>query len=156
MKSETIGWTSVGRGMVGFLIGAVIPAPSGRAGIVATAAAVAFVLLRCLATWANWNATLPVVMFPFLIWGLVGCGRTWLDSKLMVWLGDLSYSVYLWQGPMALITYYQIRPRLMDMPLVVKLCWAVLEMVILLSLAAWSYRKVELPARQWVRAWLGS
>ncbi|MBL9116063.1 MAG: acyltransferase [Verrucomicrobiaceae bacterium] len=123
-------------------------------GVVALVSALGFVVLRSMAAWAGWSAVWPMMMFPLLIWGLVGAGRTWLDGRVMRWLGDLSYSMYLWQGPIMLITYYQIRPRVMGLPLGLRVIWAAVEIALLLGVSFLSYQKLERPARRWVRQWL--
>lgn len=64
-----------------------------------------------------------------------------LASKPMVWLGELSYSLYLWHWPvLALLRYYTGSPVL-DMP------FSLLFIVLTLLLATLSYYAVETPLR---------
>lgn len=64
-----------------------------------------------------------------------------LASKPMVWLGELSYSLYLWHWPvLALLRYYTGSPVL-DMP------FSLLFIVLTVLLATLSYYAVETPLR---------
>jgi peptidoglycan/LPS O-acetylase OafA/YrhL len=151
LDSETTGWCSIGRGIIGFLIGAALPTVTDSNAKVAISALCGFVLLRSLATWSDLNSVWVVLTFPPLIWGLAGPQRTWMDSKPLLWLGDLSYSIYLWQGPLMLITYYQLRPRFVGSPIGVKILWSLIEVALLLTVSAISYSRFEMPVRKWVK-----
>lgn len=64
-----------------------------------------------------------------------------LASKPLVWLGELSYSLYLWHWPvLALLRYYTGSPVL-DMP------FSLIFIVLTLMLATLSYYAVEIPMR---------
>ncbi len=51
-----------------------------------------------------WNSGLAAamgLMLPGLLWPLPGLG--WLGSKTMVWLGNISYGIYLWHYPVLML-----------------------------------------------------
>ena len=70
----------------------------------------------------------------------------------MLWLGDISYSVYLCQGPVLLTTLYLIRPLLHSLPQSLLAVWLLVEITVMLLLATFSYRYVELPLRNRLRS----
>ena len=155
------GWTGLARGIVGFLTGSLlhkfyIP-KCGRFTIVATLSAAAlFLILQSLVAWGGFASFLPVFTFPFLIHGLARSARTivhaFFDSRLMLWLGDISYSTYLWQGPIYLATHLVIRPHLLAMPLGVRVLWIVFEFTLVLVVSHLSFHRLELPVRKWLRS----
>ncbi len=154
------GWESLARGSTSFLAGGLLQRlhtdrPSRVLAFATVVAALAFLGLR---TWTagTGQATAAVLAtFPVLILGLAQPLGTWvhraLASRPLLHLGDLSYSLYLWQAPVALITYYQVRPRLQGLPVGVRVVWLGVEVLLMLALAALSYRKLELPLRDWIR-----
>lgn len=154
------GWESLVRGSTSFLAGGLLQRlhtdrPARVLAFATVAAALAFLGLR---TWtaATGHASAAVLAtFPVLILGLAQPLGTWvhraLASRPMLHLGDLSYSLYLWQAPVALITCYQVRPRLQGLPVAVGALWLGVEVLLMLALAALSYRKLELPLRDWIR-----
>lgn len=156
------GWESLVRGSTSFLAGGLLQRlhtdrPARVLAFATVAAALAFLGLR---TWtaATGHASAAVLAtFPVLILGLAQPLGTWvhraLASRPMLHLGDLSYSLYLWQAPVALITCYQVRPRLQGLPVAVGALWLGVEVLLMLALAALSYRKLELPLRDWIRRW---
>ncbi len=66
----------------------------------------------------------------------------WIDQPLMRWLGERSYGIYLWHWPIFMLT----RPDL-DLNLPVPTIF-VLRIALTLTIAALSYRYVEMPIRQ--------
>lgn len=87
-------------------------------------------------------AILPCVGAALIIVARRGLVSTVLATAPMVWVGGISYSLYLWHWPiLAFIRYYtgqyELSPR-----------WLVLFMVGSLSLAWMSYRFVERPVRR--------
>lgn len=163
LAGQIDGWVSLGRGATCFLSGALLHRfhrvlPVSGAAMITLFGAVCFMLLRSLVTWAELSPNWPLLSFPFLVVGLSDSAGTlvdrFFDSRIMLWLGDISYSVYLWQGPVTLITHYQIRPRLLSLPAVVQAAWMFAELTILLVLSTFSYRRLELPLRNWLRGML--
>lgn len=75
---------------------------------------------------------------------------TLLDNRVMRWLGERSYGIYLWHWPIFMIT----RPELdvQGDPVSIFL----LRIVLTLGIAALSYRFVEMPIRQSKWAGMGS
>ena len=63
--------------------------------------------------------------------------RTLLERPLPVWLGTLSFSLYLWQQP-----FYAVA-KLGALPMLPALALAIL-------CALWSFKRVEQPARAWL------
>jgi peptidoglycan/LPS O-acetylase OafA/YrhL len=53
---------------------------------------------------------------------------------------------------MMMITYYQIRPRIMRLPGPVHALWFICEIALLLWLSTLSYQRIEMPLRRWLRA----
>ena len=64
-----------------------------------------------------------------------------LASKPMVWLGELSYSLYLWHWPVLALLRYYTGLQVLDMP------FSLLFIVLTLLLATLSYYGVETPLR---------
>ena len=161
LSSVDSGWIGLVRGVTGFLLGALLhkfhQLTSNRATIAITSLATAsFMILQSLVAWGGLTSFLPVFTFPFLIVGLASSVRSIVhgcfQSPLMLWLGDLSYSVYLWQGPVFLATHHVIRPHLVSMPVSVRAAWIVFEIAFTLGLSHLSYHRLELPMRRWLRS----
>jgi peptidoglycan/LPS O-acetylase OafA/YrhL len=64
-----------------------------------------------------------------------------LGSQLMVWLGELSYSLYLWHWPVLALLRYYTGEQLLDLPL------SLLFVMLTLLLGAASFYGVETPLR---------
>ncbi|MEO7318234.1 MAG: acyltransferase [Chthoniobacteraceae bacterium] len=155
------GWIGLLRGVTGFFVGALLQQfyqVTSNETVIATTttAAVLFMVLQSLAAWGGFTSFLPVFTFPFLIQGLASSARSivhdFFRSRFMLWLGDLSYSVYLWQGPFFLATHIVIRPHLVPMPAYVRVAWIVFEFTFALGLSHLSYHRLELPMRRWLRS----
>ena len=149
------------RGITGFLLGALLHQfhrfISDRTAITITfVAAASFLILQSLVAWRGLTSFLPVFTFPFLIVGLASSVRCvvhdFFQSRPMLWLGDLSYSVYLWQGPVFLATHTVIRPHLVSMPVYARAAWIAFEIAFTLGLSHLSYHRLELPMRRWLRS----
>ena len=161
LTSVDSGWIGLLRGITGFLVGALLhqfyrlisDRNSTTMTLVATAS---FLILQSLVAWGGLTSFLPVFTFPFLIVGLASSVRSlahdFFQSRPMLWLGDLSYSVYLWQGPVFLATYNVLRPHLGAMPVYVRAAWIVFEIAFTLGLSHLSYHRLELPMRRWLRS----
>ena len=161
LRSVDSGWIGLLRGITGFLLGALLHQfhrfTSDRGAIVITlAASGSFLILQSCVAWGGWTDYLPVFTFPLLIVGLARSVRSvvhdFFQSPLMLWLGDLSYSVYLWQGPVFLATHNVIRPHLVSMPASVRAAWIVFEIAFTLGLSHLSYHRLEIPMRRWLRS----
>ena len=161
LSSVDSGWVGLLRGVTGFLAGALLhqfyQVTSNRTVIATTlASGVAFLILQSLVAWGGLTSYLPTFAFPFLIQGLASSARSvvhdFFRSRFMLWLGDLSYSVYLWQGPVYLATHNVIRPHLAPMPVYARVAWIVFEIAFTLGLSHLSYHRIELPMRRWLRS----
>lgn len=64
-----------------------------------------------------------------------------LASKPMVWLGELSYSLYLWHWPVLALLRYYTGEQVLDMP------FSLLFIALTLALASLSYYMLEVPLR---------
>lgn len=64
-----------------------------------------------------------------------------LASKPMVWLGELSYSLYLWHWPVLALLRYYTGEQVLDMPS------SLLFITLTLALASLSYYTLEVPLR---------
>jgi peptidoglycan/LPS O-acetylase OafA/YrhL len=115
---------------------------TGLAGLVAVLFAV-FTFDRT-TVFPGWAATLPVLGAAALIWSGAQ-GSTWvgrlLSARLLVWVGLVSYSLYLWHWPVYVyanaISSSGIQP------------WEAMGWILLsLGLAWFSFRFIELPFRE--------
>lgn len=86
----------------------------------------------------GWAALFPALGTAALIWGGAGSPGSpltaALSSRPMVWLGDRSYSWYLWHWPF-LVFARRLAPDTVP--------WTVLAVVLSLGVAAWSFTHVE-------------
>ena len=64
-----------------------------------------------------------------------------LASRPMVWLGELSYSLYLWHWPVLALLRYYTGEQVLDMP------FSLLFITLTLALASFSYYALEAPLR---------
>ena len=67
-----------------------------------------------------------------------GLAFKWLNSRLLVWIGTISYSLYIWQQ------LFLIRPREVFMPLG-RLCTFPINIVCTLTISALSFYFLEKP-----------
>ncbi len=158
-------WAEMGRGIFGFTAGflccslwrqiTVSPRLNNIVGISACVAAIGAILQII-------PGDFLVVTFPFIVFCTVGdsgiAGKV-LSHRFLTWLGERSYSIYLWHYPLIiffnrLLVYSHVQPdgsasmerRLLAYTLIV-LCCAFSANV--------SYRFFECPARDWLRHLLG-
>ena len=87
-------------------------------------------------------ALLPVMGAALiLLYPAQGLARQVLASKPMVWLGQLSYSLYLWHWPVLALLRYYTGSQVLDIP------FGLLFITLTLLLATLSYYWVETPLR---------
>ena len=102
--------------------------------------------MRAGVDFPGWKAAIPVVATAVLLHAGAG-GRSWavalLSSRPLVFVGLISYSLYLWHWP--LLVFVKYRQAMASLSMVQMLS---LFMVALL-LASASYRWVEQPFRRW-------
>lgn len=116
-----------------------------RAGLAAGALTI---LLICLVTmdgevlFPGVNALIPCVATAVLLWIRRGPVQQWLSARVMVWIGERSYSLYLWHWPVLAFVRYCTGDHLMSGPLLA------LYGVVVLVLADASHRWIETPLRQ--------
>lgn len=119
------------------------------AAVVAPMAATGLLLLIASMVWLSddqvfpgWRALPPTLGAAFLI--LAGhCGKTWpsrlLELRPLVWLGLISYSVYLWHWPLlAFLRYGQVEITMLT---------GAATLAVTVACAWLTYRYVERPAR---------
>jgi len=96
----------------------------------------------------NWDIGLVIIiaaMLALLVKPLPGMG--WLASRPLVWLGDVSYGIYLWHFPVV-----RLMPKLFPgtfvtaLDCVYALAWC---LAITLLLASASFYLIERPAMKW-------
>ncbi len=106
----------------------------------------AIVFMRAGVDFPGWKAAIPVLVTAVLL-HLGGGGRTWggalLSSRPLVFVGLISYSLYLWHWPLLVLVSY----RQGMTPLSSEQGLALLGLTLLLAVA--SYRFVEQPFRRW-------
>jgi peptidoglycan/LPS O-acetylase OafA/YrhL len=91
-------------------------------------------------TWPGWRALLPVTATMMVL--LANRASVWTDHWVAQWLGDRSYSLYLWHWPVVVaLVYVDLR----DSPLAIASA-----LVITLLLGHLSFKWVESPSRQWL------
>lgn len=88
------------------------------------------------------SALLPCVATAVLLWGRQGHAQRWLSTPVMVWLGERSYSLYLWHWPVLALWRYGIEEPLMSATQVA------LYGISVFLLADASHRWIETPLRQ--------
>jgi hypothetical protein len=109
------------------------------AGMLLIAAAV--LLLDSGASWPGWRALVPVAGTALVLMAARD-DSLWTGSRLAQWLGNCSYSVYLWHWPLVVgITYLELD----DSPLA-----TVLALALTLVLGQLSYLFVENRSRLWL------
>lgn len=106
---------------------------SGLALIVASV-----LLFNSASSWPSWRALLPVVG-TVLILIAARQGSLWTGSRLAQWLGDCSYSLYLWHWPFAVALVYL---QLQDSSVAI-----IGALALTLLVGQLSYRLIESPAR---------
>lgn len=109
----------------------------GLAGIAASA-----YLLRGETQFPNWTALIPTLGTGLF---LIGGARHWsmalLRSRIAMWLGDISYSLYLWHWPIIIM----LRPHVVEFP-------QPLGGLMLLSLALLLASLTNVTVEKWFRA----
>ena len=78
----------------------------------------------------------------------------WLSNRFSIFLGDISYSLYLWHS-VCLMILAPFRRKLLAFapPEYEVLCTAVFAIPLILFLSWLSYKFIEVPARQHLRRW---
>ena len=94
----------------------------------------------------GWAALLPALGTAAVIMAGTGAGRQWHDpvtaSRPVQWLGDVSYSLYLWHWPLLVVA-----PFVLDAEL--SFLTRCLVFLAALVAAGLSRRFIELPAQRW-------
>lgn len=136
----TRAWELLAGGLV-FLLGRPLPAQWARllelSGFVLIIAAIA--LFGTDSNWPGWRAAIPV-LGSVLVLTAARQGSVWTGTRIAQWLGDCSYSLYLWHWPLVVALVYLQR---VGEPLAIAL-----GMLMTLVLGRLSYRFVEIPARR--------
>ncbi|MEI6376011.1 MAG: acyltransferase, partial [bacterium] len=160
-------WTFLGRGIFGFTIGFFICSVI-RANLLSEA--VQSNLVRGILLYGvtpllylcSINGILPdgsiVFVFPILVFYTALNERAYggvLASRPLQWLGDRSYSIYLWHYP--ILAYYKKLPKEfieLKYPLSAVINCSLVILVVL-TISAVSYQYFEIPCREFIRK-LGS
>ncbi|MBX7207717.1 MAG: acyltransferase [Verrucomicrobiaceae bacterium] len=158
----THGYVSLGRGVSGFFGGALLfrlwQSNAGRgAGWWATAGTVWLLVGVAARAWWQVDGRCLMPAFPAIIYGLAvpPAGHRaglFLSSRPAVWLGDISYSIYMWHIPLGMVPIYHLRPHVVGWSAGGRLTWIVAEMALVLTVSHLSYYRFETPARRRIRA----
>ena len=148
----------VGFGLAFFLDKRAVPTQAVRYGLLAIALTAFFALVLWLRAnldtyWTGhwmlgiWNPLMAVVIGAIMFALLEPLkGLHWLGSRFMVWMGDISFGIYLWHFPLLLLLQRSILKQ-WDTPLL-----SILALLITLAgtllLASLSYYCVEKPIMQ--------
>ena len=100
--------------------------------------------------WENTALTVAAVAF-FLIGPGTGPVSRILSLRPIVWLGKISYSIYLWHWPVWVLYLYYMGSNRQDIPVTMFECGMLVAIVIIL--AALSWRFVEQPFRRKTVGW---
>jgi peptidoglycan/LPS O-acetylase OafA/YrhL len=135
----TRAWELLAGGLV-FLFARPLPAPLARAmeGVGFVLIIVAVALFDTASNWPGWRAAVPV-LGSVLVLTAARQGSGWTGTRAAQWLGDCSYSLYLWHWPLVVALVYT--QRVSD-PLAIAA-----GMILTLLIGRVSYRWVEIPAR---------
>lgn len=93
--------------------------------------------------WPGWRASLPVLGTMLVLWAAMP-QSLWTGTQPAQWLGDRSYSLYLWHWPIVVALSYG---EWLQLP-----AGIAAGMVATLVLGAASMRWVEQPSRRWLAA----
>lgn len=156
VHSEMIwGWPAILRGIAGFGLGMLLqqaslllPRPSARTADLFAILAVAALLLT-LAGGAPANVPLCAALLIFAL--AAERGRVWclLGAAPLVWLGEISFSLYLLHPTVLGLAYVWFPPARLGLPPgETALLWAALVTALLLGLATLSWAFIETPARR--------
>ena len=105
----------------------------------------------------------PIVIPAFALivlatWPDRGIVASMLSRRVPQWLGDISYSVYLFHVPIGATLWFlwsHIEPRLGLTPPVSRIIWLALIFSVVLGVSTLTYKYVELPARRALLRWWG-
>lgn len=112
---------------------------ASRLGLVLILASV--VLFTPESLWPGWGALLPVAGAVLVLLARDE-SSIWTGSGLAQWLGDRSYSIYLWHWPVfVLLAYFGIDDQYL---------WMLLGISVSLVLGHFSYLLVEVPSRNFL------
>jgi len=95
------------------------------------------------------NLVIPAVVYSMLTIGLLFSNLRLLVNRVTEWLGDISYSLYLWH-PLVVVSLLPLYPRVYA-HLPVTAAWAAcfsVTLAVLIPLGYLSYRFIEQPTRR--------
>lgn len=134
MNVGDTGLTDIGRGFIGFFIGVVIYDRRPPLPVIVAALVVAWLCRRN--PFISIEAVYSLTLWPALMLLALKTPLSWQ------WLGDRSYSIYLWHYPvyLALRDYSEFT-----------ILWMAGGIVCVLVVADLSFRYMESPARRWIK-----
>jgi len=113
------------------------------------------VIILVMPFFTNNQPFVVLILFPFLILGLSFGGSyadKMLSSKVMTYLGDISYSVYLIHPLVLLIVGIYFKDKeLTSTDVSISILYSVIILGASVGLSALSYRFLECPARDWLK-----
>lgn len=138
------------RGLLGFFLGQMLW--HGRRVLARVPAAVLAALLAIglIVPTGPWSSLLPLVLLAFPAALLLALRQPWLDWRIMGWLGDRSYAIYLIHLLVFALAKRLTGPVPGDGPPVWALYGAIIAVILLLSDLV--FRHFEVPMRRLIRA----
>lgn len=94
--------------------------------------------------WPSYWALLPVVGTSLILWSNHATSLL-TQANLLQWLGNRSYSLYLWHWPMVVALYYVNQAQ--------NVVWVISAIGFSLLMAHLSYTWVERPSQRWLSQW---
>lgn len=101
----------------------------------------AMLLMNDQLPWPSYWAVIPVLGASFIVFSQRPNNKL-TDNRLAQWLGDRSYSLYLWHWPLVVALYFTQHNQ--------EWLWIISAMLLSLVLAALSYQWVEVPTRHYL------
>ena len=138
------------RGLLGFFLGQVLWHGRSALARVPSVLLWAALALGLVMPTGAWSSLLPLVLLAFPAALLLALRQPWLEGRVMRWLGDRSYAVYLLHVPVIAAVKAVTGP----VPAQAAWAWPLYAglIALILLLADITYRWYEMPARRAIRA----
>lgn len=138
------------RGLLGFFLGQVLWHGRAALGRVPWPLLAALLAAGLVLPTGNFSSLLPMVLLAFPAALVLALRTSWLDWRVLQWLGDRSYAIYLVHLPVYALIKRQTGMIPGDGPQQWALYLGIVAAIVLL--ADLTYRRFEMPMRRWIRA----
>ena len=109
--------------------------------------------------WSGFRLSVnELILFPVTIWSLVLTEIHFYNSskkinklKKMAWIGECSYSIYLLHFPLQIVFGLAVVHGLLEKDFYLNTFWLLAFLSVLIFISQFSYRKIELPAKNRIR-----